>query len=157
MLWVKNVAAREGAYLRLPGSITRTQCTGTVPKTSGEGDLWLDMEGECGSSSRVELEQADDRESLEALHEGETSHVSEMFPSQRNVHKAVNVAHTRHKQRVERRRQGTLCGEVPTLGLFHSSITAHGIHLGNRIARACACAVHGYTSSTRADAWRTIL
>jgi hypothetical protein len=57
-------------YLRLPGSITRTQCTGTVPKTSGEGGLWLGMEGGCGSSFNVELEQADGKESFEALHGG---------------------------------------------------------------------------------------
>lgn len=53
------------AYLRLPGSITRTQWTGTVPKTSGEGDLRLGMEGGCVSSLNVEL---DDKESFEALH-----------------------------------------------------------------------------------------
>ena len=58
------------AYLRLSGSITRTQCTGTVPNTSGEGDLWLGIEGGRGSSFNVEFEQADDRESLEALCKG---------------------------------------------------------------------------------------
>lgn len=47
---------RQVTYLRLPGSITRTQCTGTVPKTSGEGDLLLDMERGRGSSFNVELE-----------------------------------------------------------------------------------------------------
>jgi hypothetical protein len=77
------------AYLRLPGSITRTQCTGTVPKTSGEGDRWLDMEGGRGSSFRVELEWVDDKESLEALHEGEGGNISgqQTSLSQRNVHK----------------------------------------------------------------------
>ena len=66
--WQAEDARRQGAYLRLPGSITRTQWTGTVPKTSGEGDLGLGMEGECGRSFNVELEQAEDKEPLEALH-----------------------------------------------------------------------------------------
>lgn len=57
-------------YLRLSGSITRTQWTGTVPKTSGEGDLWVDIEGGWGSSFSVELEQAEDKESSEALQKG---------------------------------------------------------------------------------------
>lgn len=51
------------------------------------------MEGGRGSSFNVELEQADDKESLEALHEGREEHqkrkieVSEVSPSQRNVHR----------------------------------------------------------------------
>jgi len=72
VLYVGN-KARE-THLRLPGSITRTQCTGTVPKTSGEGDLWSDMEGGCVSSLNVELEQADDKESFEALQRGGRFH-----------------------------------------------------------------------------------
>jgi len=110
-----------GAYLRLPGSITRTQCTGTVPNTSEEGGLWLGIEGGWGPSFSVELEQADDRESSEALHRGEILEVSERSPSQRDVHKAVNVVHTRHKQRVEHGVPGTLWS--PAIG--SSSITAH--------------------------------
>ena len=78
-VWAQGSAGREGGggrhnrqvtYLRLPGSITRTQCTGTVPKTSEEGVLWLDMDGGRGSSFNVELEKVDDEESLEALHKG---------------------------------------------------------------------------------------
>lgn len=48
----------------------------------------------------VDLEQADDKESLEALCKDETVQVSKVFPSLRNAHKVANVVHTRHKQRV---------------------------------------------------------
>lgn len=75
---------RWGTHLRLPGSITRTQCTGTVPNTSGEGDLRLGMEGGRVSSLNVELEQADDKESFEALHGDGIFEVSVVFLSQRN-------------------------------------------------------------------------
>ena len=51
------------------------------------------MERGRGSSVSVELETADDEESLEALQE---RGVSEASLSQRNVHKGVNVVRTRH-------------------------------------------------------------
>ena len=124
MLGVRSAGKRTRAYLWLPGSITRTQCTGTVPKTSGEGDLWLGMEGECRSLFNVDLEQADDKESLEALCKDETVQVSQVFPSLRNAHKVANVVHTRRKQRVEHGCQKLrVCTETRFL-----SVLPHEIH-----------------------------
>lgn len=111
--------------------MTRTQWTGTVPNTSGEGDLWLDMEGGRWSSFRVELEQADDKESLEALHEGagqKVFQVSEVSPSQRDVHKRTPTLSTRGTNGASSTGMGnTLLLRVPTSSFFHPSPT-HGIH-----------------------------
>ena len=123
---------RQQAHLRLPGSITRTQCTGTVPKTSGEGDLWLGMEGGSVSSLNIGLEQVDDKESFEAL-QGRDISGQRGFPSQRNVHKVANVASARHTNNAVRTGARTL--SRPLAFEFHPSPRVDFI-------RAIACARH---------------
>lgn len=102
------------------------EVTGTVPKTSGEEGLWLCMEGGRRSLFSVNLEQVDDKESLEALWKGKTVQVSEVFVLLHNAHKVANVVHTRYKQRVEHGCQKHCVRRPNFCPCFHPLL--HGIH-----------------------------
>jgi len=78
------------------------------------------MEDGRGSSLSVDLEQADDKEPLEALHGEETFWVSDVFPLRRNVHKASTLS--------TRGANNALRNECPSTLCSLSYITAHRFH-----------------------------
>lgn len=104
------------------------------------------MEGRRWSSFEVELEIADDKESLEALHEWagqKVSQVSEVSPSQRNVHRGrQRCPHAARAARVEH-------GGVKEYSVLTLSIFIHHQRMDFIEVRHCAYERHAKTSSRR--------